>query len=163
RPLRDRRPRRAHVQPRRLARHLRPAREPGAGARVELAAGAARPARGHDAALRPPVGGARRRLGAARGRPGPSLPPRRTARSSGATDGVVTSSVAEVRLYNERAPTDEAGGRGPEAGGTEDAAGSCTVTRRPPSARGASVSAPPCACAMLLTIASPRPTPAWSR
>ena len=41
------------------------------------------------------------------------------------------------------------------------AAGSCTVTRSPPPARGASVRVPSCAWVMLLTIASPRPTPAW--
>jgi TPR repeat protein len=40
-------------------------------------------------------------------------------------------------------------------------AGSRTVTRSPPSARGERVTVPSCACAMLLTIARPRPTPAW--
>ena len=42
------------------------------------------------------------------------------------------------------------------------AAGSCTVTQRPPAARGARVRIPSCARVMLLTIARPRPTPAWS-
>src|SRR3989442_12014199 len=41
------------------------------------------------------------------------------------------------------------------------AAGRCTVTRSPPSARGLTVSVPSWAWVMLLTIASPRPTPAW--
>jgi hypothetical protein len=39
------------------------------------------------------------------------------------------------------------------------AAGSCTVTRSPPAARGARVRVPSCAWVMLLTIARPRPTP----
>jgi hypothetical protein len=39
--------------------------------------------------------------------------------------------------------------------------GSCTVTRRPPSFRGVRVRVPLCAWVMLLTIARPRPTPAW--
>src|SRR5919112_999895 len=42
------------------------------------------------------------------------------------------------------------------------AAGKCTVTRSPPAARGVRVRVPSCAWVMLLTIASPRPTPAWS-
>src|SRR6266508_1631498 len=42
------------------------------------------------------------------------------------------------------------------------AAGSCTVTRSPPAGRGVRVSVPLCAWVMLLTIARPRPTPAWS-
>ena len=42
------------------------------------------------------------------------------------------------------------------------AAGSCTVTRSPPAARGVRVRVPSCAWVMLLTIARPRPTPAWS-
>jgi hypothetical protein len=42
------------------------------------------------------------------------------------------------------------------------AAGSCTVTRSPPAARGLRVRVPSCAWVMLLTIARPRPTPAWS-
>src|SRR5918995_1408556 len=40
--------------------------------------------------------------------------------------------------------------------------GSCTVTRSPPAARGVRVRVPSCAWVMLLTIARPRPTPAWS-
>ena len=39
--------------------------------------------------------------------------------------------------------------------------GSCTVTQSPPAARGLRARVPSCACAMLLTIARPRPTPAW--
>src|SRR5204863_10075464 len=42
------------------------------------------------------------------------------------------------------------------------AAGSCTVTRSPPASRGVRVRVPSCAWVMLLTIARPRPTPAWS-
>jgi hypothetical protein len=42
------------------------------------------------------------------------------------------------------------------------AAGSCTVTQSPPAARGVRVRVPSCAWVMLLTIARPRPTPAWS-
>jgi hypothetical protein len=42
------------------------------------------------------------------------------------------------------------------------AAGSCTVTRSPPAGRGVRVRVPSCAWVMLLTIARPRPTPAWS-
>jgi hypothetical protein len=42
------------------------------------------------------------------------------------------------------------------------AAGSCTVTRSPPAARGVTVRVPSCVWVMLLTIARPRPTPAWS-
>jgi NADPH:quinone reductase-like Zn-dependent oxidoreductase len=42
------------------------------------------------------------------------------------------------------------------------AAGSSTVTRIPPAGRAVRVSAPSCAWVMLLTIARPRPTPAWS-
>src|SRR5438477_1387076 len=42
------------------------------------------------------------------------------------------------------------------------AAGSCTVTRSPPAARGVRVRVPSCAWVMLWTIARPRPTPAWS-
>jgi hypothetical protein len=42
------------------------------------------------------------------------------------------------------------------------AAGSCTVTRSPPAARGVRVRVPSCAWVMLLTMARPRPTPAWS-
>ncbi|MCW2963135.1 MAG: hypothetical protein JWO17_387 [Actinomycetia bacterium] len=42
------------------------------------------------------------------------------------------------------------------------AAGSCTVTRSPPAARGVRVRVPSCAWVMLLTIARPRPSPAWS-
>ena len=38
----------------------------------------------------------------------------------------------------------------------------CTVTQSPPSRRGAMVSVPSWAWVMLLTIARPRPTPAWS-
>jgi hypothetical protein len=41
-------------------------------------------------------------------------------------------------------------------------AGSCTVTRSPPAGRGVRVRVPSCAWVMLLTIARPRPTPAWS-
>ena len=37
------------------------------------------------------------------------------------------------------------------------------VTRRPPPSRGVRVRVPSCASAMLLTMASPSPTPAWSR
>jgi len=48
----------------------------------------------------------------------------------------------------------------PESDGAADT-GSCTVTRSPPSGRGARVRVPSCACVMLLTIARPRPTPAW--
>src|SRR5215203_5411890 len=47
----------------------------------------------------------------------------------------------------------------PACGG---AAGSCTVTQRPPAARGVRVRVPSCAWVMLLTIARPRPTPEWS-
>ena len=43
-----------------------------------------------------------------------------------------------------------------------DAAGICTVTRSPPAARGVRLRVPSCAWVMLLTIARPRPTPAWS-
>ena len=50
----------------------------------------------------------------------------------------------------------------PAGGYAGDAAGSCTVTQRPPAARGARVRVPSWALAMLLTIASPSPTPAWS-
>src|SRR5262249_50385791 len=42
------------------------------------------------------------------------------------------------------------------------AAGSCTGTQSPPAAPGVRVSVPSCARVMLLTIARPRPTPAWS-
>jgi hypothetical protein len=42
------------------------------------------------------------------------------------------------------------------------APGSCTVTQSPPAVRGVSVRVPLCAWVMLLTIARPRPTPAWS-
>jgi len=42
------------------------------------------------------------------------------------------------------------------------AAGSCTVTQSPPAARGVRVRVPSCAWVMLVTIARPRPTPAWS-
>ena len=42
------------------------------------------------------------------------------------------------------------------------AAGSRTVTQSPPAGRGTMVSVPSCAWAMLLTMARPRPTPAWS-
>ena len=42
------------------------------------------------------------------------------------------------------------------------AAGSCTVTQSPPAARGVRVRVPSCAWVMLLTMARPRPTPAWS-
>src|SRR5581483_10377134 len=48
------------------------------------------------------------------------------------------------------------------ARGTRGAAGRRTVTRSPPAGRGARVRLPSCASAMLLTIARPRPTPAWS-
>src|SRR5205085_10140046 len=41
----------------------------------------------------------------------------------------------------------------------DGAAGSWTVTRSPPAARGLRVRVPSCASAMLLTIARPRPTP----
>src|SRR5205814_9855903 len=41
------------------------------------------------------------------------------------------------------------------------AAGSCTVTQSPPAVRGVRVRVPSCAWVMLLTIARPRPTPAW--
>src|SRR5581483_10288263 len=44
----------------------------------------------------------------------------------------------------------------------EEAAGSSAATRSPPAARGLRVRVPSCAWAMLLTIARPRPTPAWS-
>jgi len=44
----------------------------------------------------------------------------------------------------------------------DGAAGSCTVTQSPPAARGVRARVPSCAWAMLLTIARPRPTPAWS-
>src|SRR2546423_1700345 len=47
----------------------------------------------------------------------------------------------------------------PACGG---AGGSRTVTRSPPAARGVMVRVPSCAWVMVLTIASPRPTPAWS-
>ena len=40
--------------------------------------------------------------------------------------------------------------------------GSRTVTQSPPAARGVRVRVPSCAWVMLLTIARPRPTPAWS-
>src|SRR5262245_34512539 len=40
--------------------------------------------------------------------------------------------------------------------------GSWTVTQSPPAARGVRVRVPSCALVMLLTIARPRPTPAWS-
>ena len=46
----------------------------------------------------------------------------------------------------------------PASGG---AAGSRTVTQSPPAARGVRVRVPSCAWVMLLTIARPRPTPAW--
>src|SRR4029453_1000582 len=46
--------------------------------------------------------------------------------------------------------------------GCGGAAGSCTVTWSPPPARGVRVRVPSCAWVMLLTIARPRPTPAWS-
>ena len=42
------------------------------------------------------------------------------------------------------------------------AAGSRTVTQSPPAGRAVRVSVPPCAWAMLLTIARPRPMPPWS-
>jgi hypothetical protein len=42
------------------------------------------------------------------------------------------------------------------------AAGSCTVTQSPPAVRGVRVRVPSCAWVMLLTMARPRPTPAWS-
>jgi hypothetical protein len=42
------------------------------------------------------------------------------------------------------------------------AAGSCTVTWSPPAGRGVRVRVPSCAWVMLLTIARPRPTSAWS-
>ena len=45
--------------------------------------------------------------------------------------------------------------------GTSCRCGSCTMTRSPPSARGVRVMVPWCASVMLLTIARPRPTPAW--
>ena len=45
--------------------------------------------------------------------------------------------------------------------GTSCRCGSCTMTRSPPSARGVRVMVPWCAWVMLLTIARPRPTPAW--
>src|SRR5262249_46164057 len=64
RPLRDRRPRRADLQPRRLAGPLSPARAAGAG--VQLAARTARPARRDAAALRPAPAGARPALEPAR-------------------------------------------------------------------------------------------------
>ena len=41
-------------------------------------------------------------------------------------------------------------------------AGSCTVTRSPPAALGATARVPSCAWVILFTIARPRPTPAWS-
>src|SRR5487761_1886934 len=47
----------------------------------------------------------------------------------------------------------------PACGG---AAGSWTVTLSPPAARGVRVRVPSCAWEMLLTIARPRPTPAYS-
>ena len=56
----------------------------------------------------------------------------------------------------------------PVCGGAADlpvclgAAGSCTVTRSPPAARGVRMRVPSCASVMLLTIARPRPAPAWS-
>ena len=40
--------------------------------------------------------------------------------------------------------------------------GSWTVTQRPPVGRGVMMRVPSCAWVMLLTIARPRPTPAWS-
>src|SRR5664280_1005099 len=43
----------------------------------------------------------------------------------------------------------------------DGAADSCTVTQSPPSVRGVRVRVPSCAWVMLLTIARPRPTPAW--
>ena len=52
------------------------------------------------------------------------------------------------------------GGR--EELGVARGAGSFTVTRSPPAARGVRVSVPSCAWVMLLTIARPRPTPALS-
>jgi hypothetical protein len=42
------------------------------------------------------------------------------------------------------------------------AAGRFTVTRSPPALRGVRVRVPSCALVMLLTIARPSPTPAWS-
>ena len=59
-----------------------------------------------------------------------------------------------------------AGGRGADrprrAQERAGAAGSCTVTRSPPAARGVRVRVPSWAWVMLLTMARPRPTPAWS-
>jgi hypothetical protein len=50
----------------------------------------------------------------------------------------------------------------PSPASVRGAAGSSTVTRSPPAARGVRVRVPSCAWVMLLTIARPRPTPAWS-
>ena len=41
-------------------------------------------------------------------------------------------------------------------------AGSSTVTRIPPAGRGVRVRVPPCASVIVLTMARPSPTPAWS-
>jgi hypothetical protein len=43
-----------------------------------------------------------------------------------------------------------------------EAAGRCTVTQSPPPGLATRVRVPSCACVMLLTMARPSPTPAWS-
>jgi hypothetical protein len=72
---------------------------------------------------------------------------------------VSLSSQPTTKLYSSRGVRQFPDGYLPVCGG---AAGSCTVTRRPPAGRGVRMRVPSCAWVMLLTIASPRPTPAWS-
>ncbi len=92
---------------------------------------------------------------------------RRLRRDAAARETVLPQVRAQTRVTQRSRAGDRMPGRPssepcmvlPVCGG---AAGSCTVTQSPPAARGVRVRVPSCAWVMLLTIARPRPTPAWS-